>query len=109
MNSLNVKAKFQMDNLIKSLKQIFCKLKANLTLKVKVKVKVTSFQTLPRPLCDQYMVQVEGKLPNGSTCCIHKESLKIFKFQGQFDLEGPGQGHQFSNLSETSINSLILD
>ena len=107
MNSLSVKAKFQMDNLIKSLKQIFCKLKANLTLKVKVKV--TSFQTLLRPLCDQYMVQVEGKLPNGSTCCIHKESLKIFKFQGQFDLEGPGQGHQFSNLSETSINSLILE
>ena len=34
-------------------------------------------------------------------CCILKESHKLFKFQGQFYLEGQGQGHQFSNLSET--------
>ena len=29
------------------------------------------------------------------------ELHKIFKFQGQFDLEDQGLGHQFSNLSET--------
>ena len=34
----------------------FVHFKAHLTLKIKVKV--TSFQTYPRPLCDQYMVQV---------------------------------------------------
>ena len=27
--------------------------------------------------------------------------IQIFKFEGQFDLEGQGQGHQFSNPSET--------
>ena len=32
--------------------------------------------------------------------CIHKELHKIFKFKGQFDLEGQGQGHQFLNTSE---------
>ena len=26
---------------------------------------------------------------------------KFWRFQGQFDLEGHGQGHQFSNSSET--------
>ena len=33
-------------------------------------------------------------------CCIHKELFKFFKFKGQFDLDGQGQGHQFSNMSE---------
>ena len=33
----------------------------------------------------------------------HKELRKIFKFQGQLDLEGQGQGHQFSNPSEIFI------
>ena len=54
-------------------------------------------------------LKFEAKIPNG--CCIHKESHKIFKFKGQFDLEGQGQGHQFSNLSEIfrwSINSLSV-
>ena len=35
----------------------------------------------------------------------------MFKFQGQFDLEGQGQGHQFLNPSETFrclINSSSL-
>ena len=48
-------------------------------------------------------LKFEAKIPNG--CCIHKESHKIF------DLEGQGQGHQFSNLSEIfrwSINSLSV-
>ena len=43
------------------------------------------------------------------SCCIHKKLHKIFKFQGQFDLEG--QGHQFSNTSEilrSSMNSLSV-
>ena len=49
------------------------------------------------------------KFPKLKSCCIHKKSHKIFKFQGQFDLECQGQGHQFSNPSEIftcSINSL---
>ena len=37
------------------------------------------------------------------SCCIHKELHKIFKFQGQFDLEGQGQGHHFSNPSEKML------
>ena len=40
---------------------------------------------------------------------VQKELHKIFKFKDQLDLEGQGQGHQFSNTSETfrySINSL---
>ena len=39
------------------------------------------------------------------------ELHKIFNFKGQFDLEGQGQGHQFSNTSEIfrwSINSLSV-
>ena len=47
-------------------------------------------------------LKFEGKIHNGSkSCCIHKESHKIVKFQGQFYLEGQGQGHQFSNPSDT--------
>ena len=34
------------------------------------------------------------------SCCIHNELHKFFKFQGQFDLDGKGQGHQFSNPPE---------
>ena len=34
------------------------------------------------------------------SCCIHKDLRKIFQFPGQFDFEGLGQGHQFSNPSE---------
>ena len=44
-------------------------------------------------------LKFEAKIPNGSSC-IHKELHKIFKFKGQFDLEGQGQGHQFSNMSK---------
>ena len=32
------------------------------------------------------------------SCCIHKESHKIFKYQGKFDLQG--QCHWFSNPTE---------
>ena len=32
---------------------------------------------------------------------LHSQGLnKMFKFKGQFDLEGQDQGHQFSNMSE---------
>ena len=32
---------------------------------------------------------------------FHSQELhKILKYQGQFDLEDQGQGHQFSNTSE---------
>ena len=43
--------------------------------------------------------EFEGKIPTVQKyrSCIHKESHKIFKFQGQFDLEGQGEGHKFSN------------
>ena len=34
------------------------------------------------------------------TFFLHKPKNKIFKFQGQLDLEGQGQGHQFSKPSE---------
>ena len=35
----------------------------------------------------------QAKISNGSK--VHKELCKIFKFKGQFDLEGQGQGHSF--------------
>ena len=43
-------------------------------------------------------VKFEAKFPYG--CCIYNELHKVFKFQGQIDLEGQGQGHQFSITSE---------
>ena len=45
-------------------------------------------------------LKFEAKIPNGSKLFIHKELFKFFKFKGQFDLDGQGQGHQFSNMSE---------
>ena len=50
MNSLSVKAKFQMGQ-FKNLKQIFCKFVGQSDFKAKVKV--TSFQNSPRPSDDQ--------------------------------------------------------
>ena len=39
--------------------------------------------------------QCEDKISYQFKCCyIHKE---LYKFQGQFDLEGQGKGHQFLN------------
>ena len=47
-------------------------------------------------------LKFEAKIPYGSkVVAFTRNSHKMFKFQGQFDLEGQGQGHQFSNLSET--------
>ena len=44
----------------------------------------------------------EAEIPNGSKVVAFTRNCKhkIFKFQGQFDLGGQGQGHQFSNTSE---------
>ena len=44
--------------------------------------------------------KLEGKIQNGS---MLKERLKqkFWKFEGQFDFEDQGQGHKFSNISET--------
>ena len=45
----------------------------------------------------------EAEIPNGSKVVVftkNKDLHKIFQFQGQFDLEDQGQGHQFSNTSE---------
>ena len=57
-------------------------------------------------------LEFEAKIPYGSkVVCIHKELHKSFEFKGQFDLEGQGQGHRFSNTSEIlrwSINSLSV-
>ena len=46
-------------------------------------------------------LKFEAKNFDSSKVVIHKESHKILKFQGQFDLKGQGQGHHFSNTSET--------
>ena len=40
-------------------------------------------------------LKFEAKIPNGSKVVVFTR-----KFQGQFDLKGQGQGHQFSNTSE---------
>ena len=32
---------------------------------------------------------------------------KLLKFEGQFDLDGQGQGHQFLNSPETCMNSTL--
>ena len=57
-------------------------------------------------------LKFEAKIPYGSkVICIHKELHKSCEFKGQFDLEGQGQGHPFSNTSEIlrwSINRLSV-
>ena len=42
----------------------------------------------------------EAKIANGSKV-VAFTLQKIFKFTGQFDCEGQGHGHQFSNMSVT--------
>ena len=46
-------------------------------------------------------LKFEGKIPTAQKLLHSRGITQIFKFQGQFDLEGQGQGHKFSNLSET--------
>ena len=61
-----------------TLKQKFWKFEGNLTLKVKVKV-------------TRFIIHSSILKPNSLSCCIHKELHKIFKLQGQFDLEDQGR------------------
>ena len=70
--------------------------KANLTLKVKVKV--TSFQSRQSFFKRSMIIlSVKAKLQIGQ----FKSVNQIFcMFEGQFDLEGQGQGHQFLNPAE---------
>ena len=42
--------------------------------------------------------KLDGKIRNGS---FLKVKTKLRMFEGQYDLEDQGQGHQFSNSSET--------
>ena len=42
-------------------------------------------------------VKFEVEVPNGSKVVAFTINYQIFKFQCQLDLEGQGQGHQFSN------------
>ena len=47
-------------------------------------------------------LKFEGKISTVQVVKFTKNHTKfIFKFQGKFYLEGQGQGHQFSNPSET--------
>ena len=46
-------------------------------------------------------LKFEAENPNGLTVVAFTRNHKIFKFQGQFDLEVQGQAHQFSNQSQT--------
>ena len=47
-------------------------------------------------------LKLEGKIPTVKVVEFTRNHTKfIFKFQGQFYLEGQGQGRQFSNTSET--------
>ena len=48
----------------------------------------------------------EAKFLAVKCCSIHKESHKMFQFQGQFSCQG--QGQQFSNPSETFRQSLKI-
>ena len=53
--------------------------------------------------------QFSGKNSNGSIVINFKQTFQ--KSEGQYDLEGQGQGHKFSNSSESfvwSIRSLNL-
>ena len=60
---------------------------------LKVKVKVTSFKLVQNVYMINEQFKCNGKIPKG----VNFETLKLifFKFRGQFDLEGQGQGHQF--------------
>ena len=46
-------------------------------------------------------LRFEGKILTVQKLLYPQGIIQIFNFQGQFDLEGQGQGHQFSNPSET--------
>ena len=95
MNSFSVKAEFQIGQ-FKSLKQIFSKFLDQFDLEGQGQGQ--KFEKTPRALDDQYTAQYKFQVSRYSlvqSCCINKESYKIFKFQGQFHLEGQGQGHQF--------------
>ena len=65
--------------------------KANLTLKAKVKV--TSFQTHLRHLDARKTFQVGRQ--NSKQFNFSQLKQKFWKFEGQFDLIGQDQGHQF--------------
>ena len=45
-------------------------------------------------------LKFEVKIPNGSKAVAFTRNYRVFKFKVQFHLEGQGQGHQFSNMSE---------
>ena len=55
-------------------------------------------------------LKFEAEIHNGSKV-VALYNYKFFKFKGQLDIEGQGQGHQFSNTSEIfrrSMNSLSV-
>ena len=93
MNSLSVKAKFQI-----SLKQTFCKFEGQFQLEAQgqghklLKVKFLRFKLLNLQGITQIYLSFKAKF-------ILK--VKVTSFQGQFDLEGQGQGHKFLYSSET--------
>ena len=99
MNSLRVMAKFQIGQ-FKSLKQIFCMFEGQFDLEGQDQGhKFFKYcMTFRRSI---HSSSLKVKFPQFKSCCIHKEAHKIIKFRGQFDLESQGQGHQFSNPSET--------
>ena len=42
------------------------------------------------------LLKFEAKIPNGSKVVAFSQGItQMLKFQGQFDLEDQGQGHQF--------------
>ena len=46
-------------------------------------------------------LKFQSKIPNGlKVVAFTRNYTKFYSFQGQIDLEGQGQGHQFSNLAE---------
>ena len=97
MNCLSVKAKFQIGQ-FKNLKLIFCECEGQFDLK--------DHKFLEQSKTFRWSIHsftLKVKFLWFKICCIHKELHKIFKFQGKFYREGQGQGHQFSNPSETFI------
>ena len=76
--------------------------------KLTLKLEVTSF------VCDLFLIKTQfnflRKIQKGYH--MNTEIAQTVNFHDKFDVEGQGQGHQFSNPSETfqfQINTIILE
>ena len=99
MNSLCVKAKLQ-NGPFKSSKLIFCKFKGQFVLECQGQGH-QFLKYLENFRLSIHISSLKLKFPMVQKL-LHSQGItqSLHKFKGQFDLEGQGQGHQISNMSD---------